>query len=62
MEKTQTQAVLAISATKVKNNTNRPLKSQNRDLYYSHLHIKCCYFCQQYKDHFQVARLLGHKH
>ena len=40
---------------------DRPLIPQNVDRYYSHLYIKCYYFCQQYENHFEVARSLGHK-
>ncbi len=57
----QVPAALAASAAEAKDNTHRPLKPQNLDLYYSHLHIECYNFCQQYKNHFEIAGLLGHK-
>ncbi len=61
IEKTQATAALAASATKARNNTDRPLKPQNPDLYYGHLYMECYYFCQQCEDHFEVAGSLGHK-
>ena len=45
----------------VRNNADRPFKPRNSDLYYSHLHIEYYYFCQQYKDYFEVAKSLSHK-
>ena len=41
---------------------DRPLKSQNLNLYYGHSHMECYYFCQQYEDDFEVTRFLAHKH
>ena len=38
---------------------DRPFKPQNPNLYYGHLHIE--YYYQQYEDHFEVVRSLGHK-
>ncbi len=64
MEKTQasTAPVAPAPDVEARNNTNKPLKSWNPNLYYSNLHIECYYFCQQCKDHFEVAESLGHKH
>ncbi len=59
--KDQASTTLAALAAEVKNNIDRPLISQNPALYYGHLHMKYYYFCQQYKDHFEVAGSLGHK-
>lgn len=39
---------------------DRLLKSRNPNLYYNNLHIKYYYFCQKYKDHFEITALLGH--
>ncbi len=63
MERTQAPAAPTASAPDVeaRNDTDRPLKSRNRNLYYGNLHIECYYFCQQCKDHFKVAGSLGHK-
>ncbi len=63
MEKAQVPAVSTALALYIeaKDNTNKPLKPQNPDLYYGNLHMECYYFCQQCKDHSKVARLLGHK-
>ncbi len=44
-----------------RNNTDRPPKPRNLDLYYGNLHIECYYFCQQCDDHFEIARSLSHK-
>ncbi len=54
-------AVPTTPATEAKDDINRPLKPRNLNLYYSYLHMECYYFCQQCKDHFEVASLLGHK-
>ncbi len=59
--KNQAPTALAAQATEAKDNTDRPFKLRNPDLYYGHLHIECYYFCQQYKDHFEFAELLGYK-
>ena len=40
---------------------DRLVKPQNANLYYSHFHMKCYYFCQQCEDYFKVARFLDHK-
>lgn len=34
---------------------DKPLKSKNPKLYYSHLHIKSYYFCRQCKDYFKTT-------
>ncbi len=52
---------LAAPVAEARDNTNRPLKPRNPDLYYGHLHMEYYYFCQQCEDHFEVARSLGHK-
>ncbi len=57
----QAPATPAVPAAEARDNTDRPLKPRNPDLYYGHLHMECYYFCQQCKDHFKVAGLLGHK-
>ncbi len=44
-----------------RDNTDRPLKPRNPDLYYDNLHMECYYFCQQCENYFEVARSLGHK-
>ncbi len=46
---------------KARDDTDRPLKPRNPDLYYGNLHMECYYFCQQCEDHFEVAGSLGHK-
>ena len=45
IKKAQVLAALVTPAAKTRNNTNRPLKPQNPNLYYGHLYIKCYYFC-----------------
>ena len=40
---------------------NCPLKAQNPDFYYRSLHMEYYYFCQQYEDHFDTAKAIGHK-
>ncbi len=62
IERVQALAALVALAVEAKNDTNRPLKTWNPDLYYSHLYIECYYFYQQCEDHFEVAGSLGHKH
>ena len=42
-------------------NSDRPLKARNPDLYYGNSHMECYYFCQQCKDHFETAGAKGHK-
>ncbi len=61
MERAQALVVLVAPATETRNDTNRPLKLWNPNLYYGHLHMECYYFCQQCEDHFEVVRSLGHK-
>ncbi len=48
IKRVQDQALVTPTApaAKARDNTNRPLKSQNPDLYYGHLHMECYYFCQ----------------
>ncbi len=60
IEKVRDQAPAA-PATEVRDDTDRPLKPRNPNLYYGNLHIECYYFCQQCKDHFEIAGSLGHK-
>ncbi len=55
------QAALATPAAEARDDTDRPFKPRNSDLYCGHLHMQCYYFCQQYEDHFEVAGLLGYK-
>ncbi len=64
IEKVRDQAPAApvVPVAEARDNTDRPLKPRNPDLYYGHLHMKCYYICQQCKDHFEVARSLSHKH
>ncbi len=63
MEKTQAPTVPAAPAPDVeaRDNTDKPLKPRNPDLYYGNSYMECYYFCQQYKDHFEFAGSLGHK-
>ncbi len=66
IEKTQAPTALVAPAApapdvEARDNTDRPLKSRNPDLYYSNLHMEYYYFCQQCEDHFEVAGSLGHK-
>ncbi len=42
----QAPASLAASIPEAKDNTNRPLKPRNPNLYYDHSHEECYYFCQ----------------
>ena len=37
----------------------RPLKAKVLELYYGKSHIDCYYFCQQCKDHFEIAGAIG---
>ncbi len=64
MERIQVSAALAAPAPDIeaRDNTNRPLKPRNPDLYYGNLHMECYYFCQQCEDHFEVAGSLGYKY
>ncbi len=57
----QAPAAPVAPAAEARDDTNRPLKPQNPDLYYGNLHMECYYFCQQCEDHFKVARSLGLK-
>ncbi len=63
IEKVRNQAptVSAVPAAEARNDTDRPLKPRNPNLYYGHLHMECYYFCQECEDHFEVAGSLGHK-
>ena len=61
MKKGQALAALATSAAKARDNTGRPFKLRNLNLYYSHLLMECYYFYQQCKDYFKITELLGHK-
>ncbi len=63
MERTQALAVPAAPAPDVetRDNTDRPLKPRNPNLYYGNLYMECYYFSQQYKDYFEFAKSLGHK-
>ncbi len=50
MERTQApaaQAAPAAPAAEARDDTDRPLKSRNPDLYYGNLHMECYYFCQK---------------
>ncbi len=46
IEKVRDQAptALAAPAAEARDDTDRPLKSRNPDLYYGYLHIECYYF------------------
>ncbi len=57
----QASVAPAALATEARDDTDRPFKTRNLDLYYGHSHIECYYFCQQYEDHFEVTGSLGHK-
>ncbi len=50
IEKVRVQAPVAPAAPaldiEATDDTNRPLKPRNPDLYYGNLHIECYYFCQ----------------
>ncbi len=60
IKKVQASATPAILA-EAKNNIDRFFKLWNLDLYYNNLYIEYYYFCQQYKDYFEIVRSLGHK-
>ncbi len=57
----QAATVSAVLAAEIRDNTDRPLKLRNPDLYYGHSNIECYYFCQQCKNYFEVTGLLGYK-
>ncbi len=57
----QIPAAQAAPAAEARDDTNRPLKPQNPDLYYGNLYMECYYFCQQCEDHLEVVGSLGHK-
>ncbi len=66
MKKTQVLTASVVPAALApdvedKDNTDRSLKPRNLNLYYGNLYMECYYFCQQCKDYFEVAELLGHK-
>ncbi len=63
IKKVRDQALAApvAPAAEARDDTDRPLKPRNPDLYYNHLHMEYYYFCQQCKDHFEIAGSLGHK-
>ncbi len=63
IEKTQAPAAPAALAPDVeaRDETDRPLKSRNPNLYYDNLHMECYYFYQQCEDYFKVAGSLGYK-
>lgn len=50
-----------VLAMNLRDNSDGSLKSQNADLYYGQLHKEYYDFYQQYKDHFEFFRSLGHK-
>ncbi len=64
IERVRAQAPAALVAPApdvgARDDTNRPLKPRNPDLYYGNLHMKCYYFYQQCEDYFEVARSLDH--
>lgn len=60
IEMVRDQAATALTAKTREKVLDRPLKPQNPDLYYGHLHLEC-YFYQQYEGHSIVAGLLGHR-
>ena len=45
-----------------KDTLDRSLKPRNPDLYYDYTYIEYYYFCQEYKDYFEIARSPDHKH
>lgn len=45
----------------MKKASNRRFKAENFQLYFRNLYMKCFYFCQQYKDHFETAKEKGYK-
>ncbi len=63
MEKAK--ALIAFTApapnVEARNDTDRPLKPRNFNLYYGNSHMECYYFCQQCKNYFEVAGSLNHK-
>ncbi len=63
IEKTQAPTAPAAPApdAEARDDTDRPLKPHNPDLYYGNSHMECYYFCQQYEDYFKVAGSLGYK-
>ncbi len=65
IERVRAQAPVAPAAPapdeEARDNTDRPLKPRSPDLYYGNLHMEYYYFCQQCKDHFEVAGSLDHK-
>ncbi len=61
IERAQALAAQAAPGVEVKDNTNRPLKPRNPDLYYSHFHMECYYFYQQCENYFEITGSLGHK-
>ncbi len=46
IERVQALTAPAALITEAKDDTNRPLKPWNLDLYYGHLYMECYYFCQ----------------
>ena len=62
IQKIQDQAPVApLLSVKARDNFDRSLKSRNFDFYYSHMYMECYYFCQQYKDYFEIAGSQGYK-
>ncbi len=57
----QAPVAQAAPAAEARDDTDRPLKPRNPDLYYGNSHMECYYFYQQCEDHFEFAGLLGHK-
>ncbi len=57
----QALAASAAPAAEARDNTARPLKPQNPDLYYGNSHMECYYFYQQCEDYFEVRGSPGHK-
>ncbi len=57
----QALAAPATPAAEARDDTNRPLKPRNPDLYYGNSYLECYYFCQQCKNHYEVAGSLGHQ-
>lgn len=63
MEKAQALITLiVILAVEVRDDINKPLKSQNSNLYYSDLYLEYYYFYQQYKNYLKIAGSLGYKY
>ena len=57
IKRVQDQALVG----EVRDKFDKVFKFQNPDLYYDYSYMECYYFCQQYKDNFEITGSQSHK-